>query len=141
MEDKFKLQYNYYDYDFVVSELNLLDPDDSPCIALRRIKDDIVIGYSNFGKFVGTTPSDPTHMDRLEAAAKLLSHFLMHMERFGITRLSDISAARMNEYLFIMCSSSEEAVYASEFACNLAAADYLTYIKPEDIMSFTEELS
>lgn len=47
-----KLQYHYYDYRFLVSDMTLLDPNSGPCIALERIGDGLIIGYTNFGQFV-----------------------------------------------------------------------------------------
>lgn len=133
MNETIRLQYHYYDYDFVVTRHNLLDPDDSPCIALRRIRDNLIVGYTNYSKFVGTKPGDASHMDRLEAAAALLSHFLLHAERFGIQRLSEIPTGRIKEYLYIMCSDSE-GIYAGEFVYNLAKAGYLIYVEPMDLI-------
>lgn len=131
--DSIKLKYHYCDYRFVVTELNLLDPDSGPCIALERVRDGLVIGYTNFGRFVGSNPCDASHAERLEAAARLLSHFLLHMERFGIERLSDLPSGRINEYLHVMCDDSEK-IYAGEFVYNLARAGYLTFVEPEDLI-------
>jgi len=139
MDEAIKLKHRYTDYDFKVVDFNLLDPEDSPCIALRRIDDDLVIAYSNFSGYVGTRPGDSTHMARLETVARMLSHFLANMENCTYARLSDIPLDKFGEYIYIMCSD-DEAVYAYDFIYNLAKAGYLTYIKPEDI-TFTKELS
>ena len=136
--DTVKLQYHYYDSRFVVSDMNLLDPDSGPCIALERIGDGLIIGYTNFGQFVESSSEDASHMERLETAARLLSHFLVRMERFGIERLSDIPLGRINEYLHVMCDD-KEVIYAGEFVYNLACSGYLTHIEPVDLIVCRED--
>ena len=129
-----RLKYSRFDYRFIIADVSLLHPGSGPVIAIERIKDSLIVAYSNYDEYVGTTKDDASHMDRLHAVIGFLNYALHDLSTTGVESLSDVTPIDIYMYEQFMCPAGE-AIYAGEFLYNMACAGLLANVNPEDIIA------
>ena len=134
MENKLRLREDYTRYRFAVADHDIFDPECRASIVLVRLKDLMVIAYTDYERYVSGSVSDGApYIRKLYAVADFLNYTIYYARRLGTYSLSDITLDAVQTYERYI-SDKRHTIIVGDFIYNLSLAGKLKNIKPADLI-------